>query len=367
MLTIEDNKPIVLDEGICTESSQAFERYDLATAPTIAKSEERRIAHEMQARIIDRMVPAKDLKVVESANFMIEPDVFLLYEGQKYKFTNRAFAQLCEKSGMGVTSYMKKCLGKSLGWLVPENINAWLASGAEKQLLVRFLDGYVIAFLSDKYGVFDHGDAIDCISEALGQVDGSERYAFEAGYVGVDNMSIRMVDTDKILLSDGSNGRDTSTAGIIFRNGQTGASAFSIEYLIYTFACTNGLIIASDRGMVFRRKHAGNVAEQFAAQVASAVALFPSYVEQARKDIEAARQIKIMTGRGENKLITQLTLGLSISPGAAEDIVALMHERWDTNMWGFAGAITEAAQSYSAERQYQFEKYAGELLHSAVA
>jgi hypothetical protein len=34
---------------------------------------------------------------------------------------------------------------------------------------------------------------------------------------------------------------------------------------------------------------------------------------------------------------------------------------------GFGWAITEVAQQFSAERQYQFEKYAGDLLQRLAA
>ena len=54
-------------------------------------------------------------------------------------------------------------------------------------------------------------------------------------------------------------------------------------------------------------------------------------------------------------------------PDTVNEIFEVMDTQWDANAWGIAGAITEVAQKFSADRQYQFEKYAGELVKSLAA
>lgn len=325
-----------------------------------------REAWELQDSLEDRYIEAAKITVKMAVDMTTEPVKavpFLSIEGVDYAFTNNSFSQLCERSGMGVTSYMKKCISNGLYHLVPSNLNDWLRSVGNKELLVRFKGNTVVAFLSSKYGIFDHGDALECLSDALG---GESRYRIEAQSLGLDNMSVRLVDTEEFLIKDESGGRDKSTAGLIFRNGQTGKSVASVEFLIYTFACTNGLIVAQDRGIVYKRKHISISKEDFTEQITSTIEQFPLYVETAKKDMERARQI-VISSKERDKLRNQLKRGLGIGENTVDEIYEVMDTQWDANAWGIAGAITEVAQKFSAERQYQFERYAGELVKQLSA
>lgn len=321
-------------------------------------------AWKMQDAIVDKFVPANALTVaitIDNSNGRALP--LLLVGDEEYQFTATSFGQLCEKSGMGVTSYMKKCITSGLPSLVPQNLNMWLMSQGNKELMVRFCGNSVIAFLSNKYGVFDHGDALDCLSTALGK---HSNYSIEAYALSVDNMSVRLVDTEQILIPDASHGRDRSTAGLIFRNGQTGRSLASIEFLVYTFACTNGLIVSQDRGIVYKRRHISIDRHDFTEQITATLEQFPAYVASARQDMEKARQVRISVDM-HAALKQQIQKGLSIGEETVEEIFDMMHNQWDDNAWGLSGAITEVAQKFSAERQYQFEKYAGELVRQLAA
>lgn len=349
------------------EQDRGFTRFALdgGTSPRLSDTELYRTAWDLQSSIEDRYIPASSLAVDMRYDIESDKGVYpvLLVNGRAYRFTNTAFSQLCEKSGMGVTSYMKKCIGSGLPQLVPQNINAWLDSQNGSDLLVRFCGDHVIAFLSSKYGVFDHGDALECLNRALGNGD---KYQIEAHSLTIDNMSVRLVDTEKVLIQDRSDGRDKSTAGLIFRNGQTGQSLASIEFMIFTFACTNGLIVAQDRGIVYKRRHISIDKADFTSQITATLEQFPDYVAEARKDMERARQSRIDIDQ-RVKLRPQIQKSLGVGDETMAEIFDVMDTRWDANAWGLAGAITEVAQKFSAERQYQFEKYAGELLQKLVA
>lgn len=317
----------------------------------------------MQDNIIDAYIPANKLYVGIATDAMGEIGVPALYvENRAYKFTNTAFSQICEKSGMGVTAYMKKCLANGLAPLVPMNINTWLQSQGDRMLLVRFYEDKVIAFLSSKYGIFDHGDAITALYGALD----SDRYQIESHSIGLDNMYIRLIDTEQIILPDASLGRDKSTVGLIFRNGQTGKSLASIEFLVYTFACTNGLVVAQDRGMVYKKRHISIDRTDFTQQIAATLEQFPEYAAAAKINLEKARQARLSMDL-QIKLRQQIRKDLAIGEGTVDEIFDMMHGQWDSNAWGMAGAITEVAQKFTAERQYQFERYAGELMNRLIA
>ena len=324
-----------------------------------------RDAWSIQNDIVDRYVPADTLSVEMAVDLRQDSyrAVPMLSVEELYSFTTTSFGQLCEKSGMGGASYMKKCITNRLPHLVPQNLNTWLKAQGGKELLIRFYKNQAIAILSNKYGVFDHGDALDCLSNALGK---NSTYRIEAYALDVDNLSVRLVDTEKVLVQDASGGRDKSTAGLVFRNGQTGRSLASIEFMIYTFACTNGLIVAQDRGIVYKRRHISINKEDFTEQITATLEQFPAYVEMARKDMEQARQVRISVEMRES-LRKQIQRGLGVGEDTVNEIFEVMDTQWDANAWGIAGAITEVAQKFSADRQYQFEKYAGELVKSLAA
>jgi len=322
-------------------------------------------AWSMQNGIKDQHVLAKDLFVSTAVDPLGQVVPVLEVAGKPYLFTSTAFAQLAEKSGAGVTSYLKKCITNKLTHLVSLNLNAWLAKQGDTPLMLRLHEGSVIAVLSSKYGVFDHGDALDSLADALDRFDGGT-YDIEAYSLTLDNMNVRLVDTEGVVLTDGSYGRDTTTAGLIFRNGQTGRSYASIEFLLFTFACTNGLIVSQDRGMVYRRRHISIGKADFRDAVLNALEQFPGYVTAARESIDKAREVRLAPSQ-KDLLMTQVQRDLVLSDETVQDVFLTMENKWDSNAWGLAGAITEVAQQFSAERQYQFEKYAGELMERLAA
>ncbi len=317
-------------------ATHSFARVALDEAPVgIAGTDLYREAQEMQRGIVDTYVPASELNVGLAydgiANKLVP--TLMVKGAAEYLFTGTAFSQICEKSGMGVTSYMKKCLSNGLGDLVPQNLNEWLRTQEDRPLLVRTHGNSAIAVLSDKYGVFDHGDALECFSTAL---DGQREYKLEAHSLSLDNMSVRLVDPEQVLLHDKSLGRDSTTAGILFRNGQTGQSYASLEFLLFTFACTNGLIVSQDRGIVYKRRHISIDRRDFTEQLVAALEQFPAYVEAARMDIERARNVRVDTVRRE-ALRAQMRAGLGVGEETVTSIFEMMDNRWDANAWGLAG------------------------------
>ena len=117
---------------------------------------------------------------------------------------------------------------------------------------------------------------------------------------------------------------------------------------------------------MYKRRHISIDREDFTEQITATLEQFPDYVEMARKDIEQARQVRISVEMREN-LRKQIQKGLSVGEDTVNEIFEVMDTQWDANAWGIAGAITEVAQKFSADRQYQFEKYAGELVKSLAA
>ena len=319
-------------------------------------------ATSMKDRLEDVYVTGKDFQVEvwEGLGGLSVPVVQFKGTRRTLPMTGWAFSQLCDRVGMGATAYMKKCLKSAQGSLVPLNVNSWLGMNGDKEFLFRVYEGEIIAVLSEKYGVFDHAEALNCLQTALGTED--SRYSLESYSITPDNMNVRLVDPENIIMTDPLGKTDTSTAGIIFRNGQTGRSSISIEFMVYTFACTNGLIITKDRGVVYYRKHIQVDQEHFVQEVVNTLQTFPEYTRHVRADLEDARTRKVDLV-SDRALMEKVKRDLSIGEDTLEKIVDVMVNDWDQTIWGLSGAITQVAQDFNAQRQYEFEKYAGTLVH----
>ena len=279
-------------------------------------------------------------------------------------FSPWAFAQLGDKLGMGATQYMKKCLLQGHNDLVPTNMNRWIDRNAEKELLVRIYDGNLMkGILSTRYATLNHDDVLYSMQEVLG----SGQYALESYSITPDNMQLRLVDPEKVIVQRQTpRGTDRSTAGMVVRNGMTGMSSVSVEFLVYTFFCTNGLVVADDRGMVYQRKHYAIDKDRFVAEVSETFEGFPDYVIAARDHIEIARNTRLDLEK-RIELFELVKKDLRCGDQMLEEIKDTMEKNWDRTAWGLSGAITEVAQKMSSERQYEFERYAGALMHKLAA
>lgn len=272
-----------------------------------------------------------------------------------------AFAQICAHSGAGSVQYMRKCLDKHLVELVAENLTTWLHTlSDDKDIMLRILGNQVVGVVSGKYTIFDHSEALEVLDKALQGADAHDSFVVEATSLTASNMYVRLIDPEKVVVS-GPDGVKDTTAGLILRNGQTGQSAVSVEFMLYTFACSNGLIISDDRGMVYKRKHVGITHEELEKELTEVIRQFPDYVVAARESVAKAQATRLDIGDRE-LLKARLKRGLRTGDKVVGEIIDLMDLKYDNTKWGLVSAITEVAQKFNAERQYEFEKYAGDLL-----
>lgn len=318
-------------------------------------------AEDIASRFTDKFVSLGDIRIELSSDGV--PYVSGLTEDQVW-FSPWAFSQISEKIGMGAASYMKKCLREGQNELVPLNMNRWISANRDKEVFVRLYDDNVLkSVLSNKYVTFDHNDLLDKMFEVVG----TEQYLLESYVVTPDLMNVRLVDPEKLVTQrEGTSGTDTSSVGMILKNGMTGMSSISVEFMIYTFACTNGLIISSDRGKMFSRKHFGIGRQDFENKIGQVLEMFPDYIASAKTGIEQARNTRIDLEQ-RLELYDLMKKELSCGDKMVESIKLVMDQSWDRTAWGIAGAITEVAQTLKSERQYEFERFAGVLMQRLAA
>jgi hypothetical protein len=130
--------------------------------------------------------------------------------------------------------------------LLAENVNTWLYKTDEHRL-VRTLDGNMRAFLSKGYRPLDNYDLANAVLPILENMD-CKVLSCE---ITEHKMYLKAV-TEKITreLSVG----DIVQSGICISNSEVGLGRLSVEPLVYTLRCKNGMIV-NDYAM--RKNHVG--------------------------------------------------------------------------------------------------------------
>lgn len=345
------------------DEGERFVRPDLAqTDTTKAFREAMQKAEEIESKFSEFNVRAEDLAVGLSDDGV--PFLSVRNEHQLW-FSPWAFSQMTDRIGMGATQYMKKCLRQEEYDLVPLNMNRWLNRNPDKPLFLRVYEGNKLkAVLSDRYSVLNHSDVLRGLEKTV-SIGG--QFQLQSYSVTPDNMQIRVVDPGEIIVDRASPyDGDGSTAGMVIRNGLTGMSSVSIEFMLYTLVCTNGLIVVGDRGSAYSRKHYAVGREKFIEEIAATFNEFPEYATAARGGVERARQARLDIEK-RVEIFDLIKKELSCGEEMVEKIKDVMDNSWERTAWGLSGAITEVAQELSVERQYVYERFAGSLMNRLAA
>ena len=134
--------------------------------------------------------------------------------------------------------------------LLAENVNAWFGS-REQSYMVRSLGKTVRALLSDRYRRIDNLEVASAVLPLFAGMDGIEVMSCELTesrlYLKVVNHRLEMACVG-----------DRVQAGVVISNSEVGLGAVSVQPLIYTLACTNGMVVNS---LGERKTHVGRAAK----------------------------------------------------------------------------------------------------------
>lgn len=342
---------------------KGFRRVSIDSATHQLEALDNLMADATEVELEDELVKVRDCWVdIDGSIPMLH---YYSYDGEKeLLFSPWALTQFCNKLGMNASGYMFKCLRNEMGWLVPTNINEWIKKAPQdKELFFRRHGNTLRAVVSDRYGVFNHTDVVECLQDLIREND------LRIDSVGMtpDNLNLRVISPSKIIVPGGG-GNDGSSVGIAINNGQTGQVILGLEFMTYTFICSNGLFIGTDRSLMFRRKHFSISREEFRKDFLTAIEKFPDYIAAQSGVIEKARQTRLdrvfKTVDDQNDFLQKT---LNISEDSVEDLNDILHHDWDYTLWGLSGAVTQYAQlANNSSRQTQLERIAGKIIEEGI-
>lgn len=131
--------------------------------------------------------------------------------------------------------------------LLDRNVNTWLASDNERRM-VRTLDGYVRAVLSDRYRRLDNYDLAEHVLPILQGLPGAR---FESVELTATKFYLKVV-TPSVQLEVVPG--DIVQAGVMISNSEVGHGTLAVQPLVFRLVCSNGLIVP-DRTL--RKTHIG--------------------------------------------------------------------------------------------------------------
>lgn len=134
--------------------------------------------------------------------------------------------------------------------LLAENVNSWFAT-KDASYMLRTMDGSARALLSDHYRRIDNLEVASTVLPLFAGVPGMQVMSAE---VTSQKLFIKVVDTRREAVCVG----DIVQFGVVVSNSEVGLGAVSVQPLIYTLRCTNGMIVNS---LGERKTHVGRAAK----------------------------------------------------------------------------------------------------------
>lgn len=259
--------------------------------------------------------------------------------------------------------------------LLDENVRHWFYMTPERRL-IRMLDGYVRAFLSDRFRRLDNFDLVErAVIPALRDIEG---LTFHVASLTPERLVMRAI-LPSLQTELGLRVGDIVQAGFQLRNSEVGASALSIEPFAWKVDCLNGLV--SKAGSL-RAYHVGRRIEDSEEMQAifrddTLAADDRAFFLKARDAIAAALDPEVFaemvggmraaaTGTQiENPVAAtqKLATTFSLTEGETVSVLESLARGGDLSRWGMVNAVTDAAKlAPTFDRQEEMERLGGVLL-----
>lgn len=285
--------------------------------------------------------------------------------------------QLADYAGIPV-AYYQRMRGHAPDLLVA-NANGWLARSAGRRLVRTALDDQerptVRAFLSDRYRPLDHQRLLEAVLPLI-TAAGIRIESCELTEKRLYVKAISQQITAEVQVGE------TVMAGIAISNSEVGFGALTIQPLVYTLRCSNGMIAAENN---LRQHHVGRrqgvpddgdiqhlLSDETRAADDRAFFLRVRDVAKAaldeglfRQQVDRLRQaagMAISTDRLDRVVeVTARRFSLTEAEGAG--ILQHLIRGGALNQWGLCSAITRHSQDLKDyDRATELERIGGRLI-----
>lgn len=286
-----------------------------------------------------------------SFSLSLQPDGQTLAMGEKEFGTTELFHRQVASS-LNIPAKYYDLMQREKPALLAENVNEWMST-RDQNYMVRSLSGVARALLSDRYRRIDNLEVAGAVLPLFAGVPGMEVKSCE---VTEHKLYLKVVDSRREVVCVG----DKVQFGVVVSNSEVGLGAVSVQPLVYTLACTNGMIVNS---LGERKTHVGRAAKgleeswevisEEAAQAEDRAFLLKlrdvatAAFDEARQGmiverLEEAAGAKI-TGRVQDVIeLTGKEYGLSNLE--QDGVLKYLIEGGDLSLYGLSNAVTRYSQ-----------------------
>lgn len=310
---------------------------------------------------LQRQNTAKQDFIGPAQSFRLEPDgstfgITHLTTGQREVFGTTDLFHRQVGSALGIPAKYYDLMKKQKPDLLAENVNAWFGD-RDQSYMIRSMDyGYgrvARALLSDRYRRIDNLEIASAVLPLFAGQEGMEVMSCE---VTENRLYLKVVNHRLEMACVG----DRVQAGVLISNSEVGLGAVSVQPLVYTLACTNGMVVSS---LGERKTHVGRTAK----------ALEDSFFLYSDETMEAEDKAFMLKLRDttlaaiEDARFAQIVNKLEESnnariTGRVQDVIELTGKTYDLNqfeqdnilnyliqggnlsLYGLSNAITRASQ-----------------------
>lgn len=237
--------------------------------------------------------------------------------------------------------------------LLADNVNAWMSGKPGKQkYMIRTLGRNARALLSDRYRRIDNLEVASAVLPLFAGIPDIEVMSCE---VTPSRLYLKIVNHRLEMACVG----DRIQAGVMISNSEVGLGAVVVQPLIYTLACTNGMVVNSLRE---RKTHVGRVSkEQEGYEVfrdetkkAEDTAFLMRLQDVTRAAIDEARfgEIVKTLEKSEDAKITGRVPDVvelsgkeyGLSQGEQDGVLKYLISGGDLSLYGLSNAVTRQSQ-----------------------
>lgn len=298
-----------------------------------------------------------DIVVNKNAtNFSLDQDLGFHYTtdyGQEKAadITQFAFSQLCARMGVPA-NYIKKCFTTGKEDLALQNFRAW-AEEADSNLMIRENGGIVRAVLSDSYSPFDSYQVL----RALKYTVDFGRWKLTQVFLSEDRLVLRFVDFTPLPVHDGS----PLFLGFVVSSSDVGRGSLSVKMMLYRSVCTNGLLISSMGGTLYKQHHIGEAMS--GSKLEAFNRIFTKIDDNAQAVIANINQCRNrqLKDYEMEMLVEKARREMKLSEKSVEKLKTLVSTTYEPTNWGLINGVTELAQDFSLETRLDMENWAGQF------
>ena len=307
---------------------------------------------------LQRQNAAKQDYIGAAEAFRLDDDGSTFRIGDDHSFGTTQLFHRQVASTLGIPAKYYDMMQKQKPDLLADNVNAWF-SDKGNSYMVRTLDygdgaGQVArALLSDRYRRIDN---LEIASTVLPLFAGNPDVQVISSEVTSSRLYLKIVNRRLEMACVG----DIVQAGVVISNSEVGLGAVSVQPLIYTLACTNGMICpsygerrthvgraskATDDGYEIysdETKEADDRAFMLKLRDATLAAIEEARFRQIVGKLEESAGAKI-TGRVQD--VIELTgKAYDLNQNEQDDILNYLIQGGDLSLYGLSNAITRASQ-----------------------